>query len=199
VHSANRPEATGHPLDGDELQVIARPRRPQSDPSIKPYGLDPAAPRASGPGEATARLLILARRAKLSRIVVAAVAACTAILVAAGVAHLARANNRDVAIATGSAARPTATALPTTTLSSPIPTPAQTPIPTSTPIPAEAPATGTLRVQRPAAAGLVWLDGSKLTTPTAIVSCGQHQLKVGARGRAHSINVPCGGELRVSR
>src|SRR6202158_5154784 len=93
VQGAKAPDATGEPQEGDELQVIARPR-PQSDPSIKSYGLDPSVvARPSGPGEATTRFLMRARRAKLSRIVVAAVAACSAILVAAGVAHMARANN----------------------------------------------------------------------------------------------------------
>jgi hypothetical protein len=44
----------------------------------------------------------------------------------------------------------------------------------------------------------VRLDGNKLTTPTAVVTCGQHQVKVGARGKAHAIDVPCGGELHLT-
>jgi hypothetical protein len=44
----------------------------------------------------------------------------------------------------------------------------------------------------------VWLDGNKLTNANAVVTCGQHQVKVGARGKPHAIDVPCGGELNVT-
>jgi hypothetical protein len=58
--------------------------------------------------------------------------------------------------------------------------------------------TGTVKLVRPAVAGRVWLDGKKLTSPTALVSCGTHQIKVGFKAR-HSIDVPCGGEIAVSK
>jgi hypothetical protein len=58
--------------------------------------------------------------------------------------------------------------------------------------------TGTVRLDRPAYPGKVWLDGKKLSSSSAMVSCGTHQIKVGFR-RAHSIDVPCGGELGVSK
>jgi hypothetical protein len=44
----------------------------------------------------------------------------------------------------------------------------------------------------------VWLDGKKLVTPSALVSCGAHQIKVG-HSHARSVQIPCGGELVVSR
>jgi hypothetical protein len=56
-----------------------------------------------------------------------------------------------------------------------------------------------LRLQRPAIPGKVWLDGEKVSTPTASVACGKHQLKVGAHGKARGVDVPCGGELKISR
>jgi hypothetical protein len=58
--------------------------------------------------------------------------------------------------------------------------------------------TGTVRLDRPATAGRAWLDGKKLSSSSALVTCGTHQIKVG-RGRTHSIDVPCGGEIGVSR
>jgi hypothetical protein len=54
-----------------------------------------------------------------------------------------------------------------------------------------------LRVERPAVPSHVWLDGKKLVTPSALVSCGAHQIKVG-HGHARSIQIPCGGELVIS-
>jgi hypothetical protein len=44
----------------------------------------------------------------------------------------------------------------------------------------------------------VWLDGKKLSSGSSLVSCGTHQIKVGLR-RAHSIDVPCGGEIGVTK
>jgi hypothetical protein len=55
-----------------------------------------------------------------------------------------------------------------------------------------------VRIVRPAAPGRVWLDGKKLTSSSAVVSCGTHQIKVGAR-KGHSVDVPCNGEVAVSK
>jgi hypothetical protein len=44
----------------------------------------------------------------------------------------------------------------------------------------------------------VFLDGKKLVTRSDVVTCGPHQVRVG-RNKSHTIDVPCGGELRVSR
>ncbi len=57
---------------------------------------------------------------------------------------------------------------------------------------------GTVRIDKPAKSGHVWLDGTKITSASALVSCGTHRIKVG-HGRTHSIDVPCGGEIGVSR
>jgi hypothetical protein len=52
---------------------------------------------------------------------------------------------------------------------------------------------------RPAVPGKVWLDGQKIDAATATVACGKHQLKVGVKGKAHAVDVPCGGDLKVAR
>jgi hypothetical protein len=175
---------SGHPAQGDILQVI--PRRPSG-----------GAPSEGG-GTGSRRLVWLpARRRKLTRIVIGAVAACALILVAAGVAHMLRPNQDSAAFAaTGNAS---AAAPPALTTASP---PAATTAPTATTAPSppvpDAPQTGTLHLLRPAAPGKVWLDGQKLTLASATVSCGDHQLKVG-HAKAHTVTIPCGGDLKVSR
>ena len=58
--------------------------------------------------------------------------------------------------------------------------------------------TGTVRLARGLSPSRVLFDGKKLTSATALVSCGTHQIRVN-RGRAHSVDVPCGGEIDVSR
>jgi hypothetical protein len=172
---------SGHPAQGDILQVI--PRRPS--------GASPS----EGGGTGSRRLVWLpARRRKLTRIVIGAVAACALILVAAGVAHMLRPSQDAAAFAATGAA--SATLPPALTTASP---PAATTAPPP-PVPAvpDAPQTGTLHLLHPAAAGKVWLDGQKITVASATVSCGDHQLKVG-RAKAHTITIPCGGDLKVSR
>jgi hypothetical protein len=42
----------------------------------------------------------------------------------------------------------------------------------------------------------VWLDGKRLSAASAIVSCGVHQVKVGASARRNVV-VPCGAEVVV--
>jgi hypothetical protein len=119
------------------------------------------------------------------------VAACAVILVAAGVAHMLRPNQDAAAFAaTGAASAAPPPALPT------VSPPAATTAP-SPPV-SDAPQTGTLHLLHPAAPGKVWLDGQKITVASATVSCGDHQLKVG-RAKAHTVTVPCGGDLKVSR
>jgi hypothetical protein len=166
---------SGHDVAGDVLQVI--PRRP---PSARP-------PEGGGTGSYRF-VLPPERRKKLTRIVLGTLAACALILVAAGIVHLARPSNDAAAEAT------TATAVV------PVPVPAAAPaapaVAAATP---DAPQTGTLRLQKPLVAGKVWLDGQKMTVASATIACGTHQLKVGAHGRPRSIDVPCGGELKLSR
>jgi hypothetical protein len=169
---------SGHQAQGDILQVI--PRRTPS-----------GAPPPEGGGTGSRRIsLPPARRQALTRIVFAALGACGLILVAAGISHVLRPSNDTAALAataTAAVAPPPAAA--------PVTPPAAT---AAAPAVPDAPQTGTLHLQRPAAPGKVWLDGQKITAATATVACGDHQLKVG-RGKAHSINIPCGGDLKVSR
>ncbi len=169
---------SGHPVQGDILTVI--PRR-------TPSGAPP--PDGAGGGTWSRRIVLLpARRQKLSRIVFAALGACGLILVAAVVIHLLR-PKEDATLAAPPAAITPAVPAPATA-SPPAAAAAAAPVP-------DAPQTGTLHLQRPAAPGKVWLDGQKLTTASSTVRCGDHQLKVG-RGKAHSVTIPCGGDLKIS-
>jgi hypothetical protein len=113
------------------------------------------------------------------------------ILVAAIVARVSHASSEPTASAQNSrlgAAAP-----------QPAPPPIDAPAPVEpAPTPELAPTTGTLRLHKPASPGRVWVDGKKLTADSAILGCGAHLIRVG-RGRARSVQVPCGGELVVSR
>ena len=163
---------------GDMLQVI--PRR------------SPSVGFADATGSVSVRIrLAPARRRKLTRVVVAALAACGLILVAAVVAHLARTPNGTPALAaTANEPAPTATPAPVVPTAAP---------PVAAAPPVDAPQTGTLRLQRPAAPGKVWLDGQKIAAASATVACGTHQIKIGTHGKAHAVDIPCGGELKLSR
>ncbi|MDP9001515.1 MAG: hypothetical protein M3O46_15545 [Myxococcota bacterium] len=173
-------------------------------------GLD-VAPESNGLAEAldpnrsrdrvgqTASVRIALKRRQLRGIVVGTVAGCGLILIAAVIARVSHASNEPpvkipVALAV----------VDTTTAADPVkpPTqPANVPIPVQavTPTPTDVPTTGTVRLERPATAGRVWIDGKKLTSPSALVECGTHQVKLGARGRARSVQIPCGGEIVLSR
>jgi hypothetical protein len=168
------------PQAGDVLQVIPR-RTPSGGPP--PDGGGTGSQRISLPPE---------RRQKLTRIVIGALGACGLILVAAGVVHLLRPSSDKAALAATDT--PAAPAIPLPPNATPATPPAVAPAP---PVP-DVPQTGTLRLLRPAAPGKVWLDGQKIATATATVACGDHQLRVG-RGKAHAVNIPCGGDLKVSR
>jgi len=184
VHGSGPPDAS------DELQVIAQRPPAPSGPSIKSYGVDLAAARAAGAGETTTRAILKARRRKLSKIVVAAVGACGGILIAAGVARMARGNEEKAGPAASASVSPPAV----------VASPAAVPAPAPSAPPADpTSSSGTLRLQKPAMPGHVWLDGNKITTTTFVAPCGQHQIKVGAHGKAHAIDLPCGSEMRVSR
>jgi hypothetical protein len=63
----------------------------------------------------------------------------------------------------------------------------------------DAPGIGTLHLRWPATAGQVWLDGARLSATSAVVDCGRHEVRVGVRGRPHPVEVPCGGDLSVTR
>lgn len=169
---------SGPHAQGDILQVI--PRRSPS-----------GGPPPDGGGTGSLRIqLAPARRRKLTRIVFVALGACGVILVAAAIAHLVRPSSDAAAFA---ATDTTAAVVPAATPATPATPPAVTAAP---PVP-DVPQTGTLHLQRPATPGKVWLDGQKITVASATVACGDHQLKVG-RAKAHSINIPCGGDVKVS-
>jgi hypothetical protein len=76
-------------------------------------------------------------------------------------------------------------------------TPAAVPSPAAAATPLEVVDTGTIRLMRPAVPGKVWLDGQKIAAASATVKCGAHQLKIG-HGKVHSVDIPCGGELKIT-
>jgi hypothetical protein len=171
---------SGQQAQGDILQVIPR-RTPSGGPPPPDGGGGTGSRRISLPPE---------RRQALTRIVFGALGACGLILVAAGVARVLRPSEDTAALAaTPTAASPPPAAAPVSPPAATAAAPATVP---------DAPQTGTLHLQRPATPGKVWLDGQKITVASATVACGDHQLKIG-RGKAHSITVPCGGDLKVSR
>ena len=173
---------SGPQAQGDILQVI--PRRPSADGT--------GAIRLEGTGSIRFRLAP-ARRKKLTRIVVATLAACGLILLAAGIAHVVRPSNDEAYAATPSPLASAAAVAPVAPAAQP---PAAAPPPAPV---ADTPQTGTLRIQHPATPGKVWLDGEKISAASATVACGKHQLKIGAHGKARAIDIPCGGELKVAR
>jgi hypothetical protein len=183
---------------------VALPRKSlSSQSSIAPVGLDlkgGAADMGEDDDILDAPLAVAqpARRRRLGKIVVGAVAACAVILIAAGVARIGHAMSEPgttpstASTSTNGANASTGAPSPgaTTTTASPATVGAAAPTD-----PASA---GTVRLAKPTLAGHVWLDGKKVSATSVLVSCGTHQLKVG-HGRKHSIDVPCGGEIAVSR
>jgi hypothetical protein len=166
-----------------------------SNSSIAPVGLDLMPQRAVADEEInpTMEIRLPVRRRRLGGIVIAAVAGCALILVAAGVARVGHASSSPDPASPAAIPTTTAAATPVDTA------PAATPAP-GAPAPAslEGASTGTVRLDRPAVVGHVWLDGKKLSSKSALVSCGTHQIKVG-HGRTHSVDVPCGSEIGVSK
>jgi len=186
---------------------VAARRSLNSQSSISPVGLDLAAGGATDEDDealhVTAGLTIPpVRRRKLGKIVVATVAACGVILIAAGIARVSQASSESSSATQstpGTGDKPVSTAAVATGATTSAATPSTTSAPAS--MGARAPdssSTGTVRLDHPAKAGHVWLDGKKISSSSILVSCGTHQIKIG-HGRKHSIDVPCGGELGVSR
>jgi hypothetical protein len=190
------------------LPVASRPRvrRPLgSQSSIAPVGLDLAAGRDSvyedEDIQVTAGVVVRPRR-NLGKVVIGAVAACALILVAAGVTRVSQASSEPSSPA--KAGTPT-TEQPTATTATPAPqTPPHavtSPSPSPGTVGVRAPdssSTGTVRLDRPAAPGKVWIDGKKISATSVLLTCGTHQIKVG-HGRKHSIDVPCGGEIAITK
>jgi hypothetical protein len=213
-------EATQELQAADVLEVLGTgqvgPSRPvgraptHSQSSIAPVGLDLAAGADNGEeeddGEEARPALdsrLPVRRRRLGVIVVGAVTTCALILVAAGIARVGHASDQTSALpqpqkpATAAVAAAVATSTATPTGLAVTPPPAQAPVSVGA-RPADSSSTGTVRLDRPATTARVWLDGKRLSSSSLLVSCGTHQIKVG-RSRKHSIDVPCGGEIVVSR
>jgi hypothetical protein len=154
----------------------------------------------------TAQIRLPRRRRQLRGVVIAAVSACALILVAAGIVRVVHASSEPERTAHASAnantvdtqaASPGSTtggagggAAPAAAGGSSAPSTASGGT--------SAPTSGTLHLERGLAPRLVVLDGKKLTSHNETVSCGPHTIKVG-RGRPRAIDVPCGGELKISR
>jgi hypothetical protein len=171
---------SGPPMQADVLQVI--PRRTPSG-GLPPDGGGTGSRRISLPPE---------RRKNLTRIVIGALGTCGVILIAAGIAHLLRRDDVD----TPASAATSAAAMPPAPAAAPA-SPPSMPLPAATPT-TDAPQTGTLRLLHPAVPGKVWLDGQKITAASATVACGDHQIKIG-RAKAHTVNIPCGGDVKVAK
>jgi hypothetical protein len=138
-------------------------------------------------------------------VVIAAVSACVLILVAAGIVRVVHASSEPAR-----AARPSSTAN-ANTVATQAPSPASTIGAGGAPAAAgspgssvassdglNAPTAGTLHLERNLTPRWVWIDGKKLSSRNEVVACGPHTLKVG-HGHPRPIDVPCGGEMRVSR
>jgi hypothetical protein len=166
-----------------------------SNSSIAPVGLDLMPQRAAADEEVnpTMEIRLPVRRRRLGGIVIGAVAGCALILVAAGVARVGHASSSPDPTSPAAITTTTAAATPLDTAAAPTPVPG-----TVAPASLDGASTGTVRLDRPAVVGHVWLDGKKLSSRSALVSCGTHQIKVG-HGRTHSVDVPCGAEIGVSK
>jgi hypothetical protein len=136
------------------------------------------------------------RRRRLRGIVFVTLAMCTLILVAAVASRVGHASNAAAAVpipafprTLSPQAAPNPPAPPATTTSAPA-----NPSPTvSSDV-----TTATVRIEKPAVVGRVWIDGKKVSAPSVLTTCGAHQIKVG-HGHARSVQIPCGGEFVVSR
>ena len=136
------------------------------------------------------------RRRRLRGIVFVTLALCTLILVAAVASRVGHASNAAAAVsipafpaALSPPAAPNPPALPVAAAASPT---------NQSPTASSDVTTGTVRIEKPAVAGRVWIDGKKVSAPSVLTTCGAHQIKVG-HSHAKSVQIPCGGELVVSR
>ena len=58
---------------------------------------------------------------------------------------------------------------------------------------------GTVSLATTARGHRLFVDGSVVSSGSAVVSCGKHYVKVGSRGRTQPIDVPCGGDVVLDR
>jgi len=129
-------------------------------------------------------------------LIVGTVGGCALILLAGGIARVGHASSPPSPAVVPETEVAAATSAPLTTNVSPSPAP---PAVEGTPATSSAgPSTGTVRLGRGLIPSRVLFDGKKLTSTSALVSCGTHQIRVG-HGRTHSVDVPCGGEIGVAK
>jgi len=185
---------------------VSPPSRSQSSSSIAPVGLH------LEESVSTLQLRLPLRRRLLRRVVFAAVSGCALILVAAGVTRVVHASSEPDRVARASASlvpsgasRAVAASPQGTTTAAPNEPGMPVTVPSSstaasggTGTAQPAPMAGTLHLERNLTPRWVLLDGKKLSSRTEVVACGSHQIKVG-HSKAHPIDIPCGGDLTVSR
>ena len=214
--SALEPSPAGRSVTNARASVKLNANAPWEDisfPSLAAVGMD----LNQGRFDETCEIRLEARRKKLSRYVIAAVAASCVILVLSVVKHEPSTATHAVAAKAVAPAPPASVSRPATVASrsTPIPIAIPAPPPASTPVSVSPAAgsqpssggvgnagstgtSGTVRFVSPARSGWIWLDGNRLTGTSAIVSCGTHQVKVGYAAK-HAITVPCDGEVVVKR
>lgn len=192
-------------VETELMLAVPLQERRSSVASLRPVGLSV---RANDPDRTYEALSnewdISERRRRLARVVVGAVAVCGVILAAAGVRLVVSRAPSTLAETPPSAAvrSPTESVGMPVAASEPAPEPAADPQATQSRSGAplkNAATMGTLVLEHPAIAGHVWLDGERLTGESLTVACGRHEIRVAPHGRAHPIDVPCGGNVRVSR
>jgi hypothetical protein len=125
-------------------------------------------------------------------VVIAAVSACALILVAAGVTRVVHASSEPDRVA-----RATVTPGPSTSAATTAASGAESASTAAAPTAQSAPQAGTIHLERALPPRWVWLDGKRLSSRNEVVACGSHTIKVG-HGKAHPIDVPCGGDVSVA-
>jgi hypothetical protein len=204
----HEPVRGGSRILGDRMA----PRPLSSSASIAPVGLevegDPNESSLEPPKEEaqqTGPFRIPMQRRRLGGVVAGTVAGCALILVAAVIARGSQANRGPATAANAMKSSPATAVVPETSWeqprqgTGPAATLAALSQTVGDTIISDAALTGTVRLHRPGAAGHVWIDGKKLTSTSALVGCGVHQIKVGARAKPRSVDVPCGGEIVISK
>jgi len=155
------------------------PRPGAGAESISPLALSiaPAPAPARAHAESTFKIDALQPpRRRLGGIVTGAMAVAVCILVAAGVrARMVEPPADQVSVAVPAKAVAAAAAQPWRAAEA-------------------APTSGTITSR----GGALFVDGARISAKSAVVSCGHHQLRAG-RGKAHDVDVPCGGTLLVDR
>ncbi len=158
----------------DMLEVAARARGSAS--SIAPTGFD------VDPLDSSAQVSLVGRRRRLLRYVIGGVGAASVILAAS----LVKRTIHDQA-----AAGP-----PPPRNEPVVAAPVSAPAPTIPAAPRESATAGLVRFTTPS--GWAWLDGEQLSATAAFVPCGTHRVQIGGEEQ-HDVEVPCGGEVVVSR